>query len=401
MTDFTAPSIAITNQKIVKSASDLSGTLESDTFYLLDGVIDMGSTQITVPQGGLTIGGLDLSLSALTTTALATTLFIDDGVFSGNLFMRDMFIEVSGVGSVVFDLDNAGNGSAFECTNFNFVNCLSLGTLDSYRQGLWDGFATIACVDGLTMEGTWSGGFAIITSIIVSAGTNFTGTLLKKGTSLVVNGSIRSDMNALQLHSTGEICDFSPANITNDGAFLMSGVRVNPASTAFPNMPSTSTKATFSNCSGTDNTYRGGEWVIGTAVATTISTVDTLVKLAGTTTYSSLSGFNGTVSNAFEYESTEPIDINVQGVLSFSGTNNNEMAVQIRQYDDSAAGLVEIGSEFKATLNAAGRVENVSFQATTTLNVDDRIEVWIKNLTGTANITCVIGGSVQISRLSS
>ena len=145
------------HEVVVKTAAQLSGTLRSDVSYLIDGIIDMGSSQITVPQGGLTMHGLDLNISGLTTSETSHTLFIDDGVFAGNLFLREMFVTVSGSGSQVFDLDNDGNGGAVECTEFNFVSCKSLGTLDAYRQGLWDGFALIACVDGLTNLDTLTG----------------------------------------------------------------------------------------------------------------------------------------------------------------------------------------------------------------------------------------------------
>lgn len=385
------------HEVVVKTAAQLSGTLRSDVSYLIDGIIDMGSSQITVPQGGLTMHGLDLNISGLTTSETSHTLFIDDGVFAGNLFLREMFVTVSGSGSQVFDLDNDGNGGAVECTEFNFVSCKSLGTLDAYRQGLWDGFALIACVDGLTMEGTWVGGFAILTSIVVSAGTAFTGTILKKGSALVVNGSIRSDMNALQLDSAGAICDFAPANITNDTEFLMTGVRVNSSSTSFPNMPASSVKARFIACTGTENTHIGGQWTISATATTTIASSNTPVKLAGTTTYIDLQHFTGTANNAITYIGTDTADIVISGVVPLTGTNNNVVNAIIRQWDNSASSYIDISQSGGVTMNAGNRAEGVSLEGIAKLDTSDRIEVWVENQSSSANITADLGGLIHIS----
>ena len=372
--------------------------LDSGTAYLIDGVIDMGSTQITVPQGGLTLVGLDLSISGLSTSESSHTLFIDDGVFSGDLFLRNMFVEVSGSGSKVFDLDNDENLGAVECSSFNFVRCTSLGILSNYRQGLWDEFATIACVDGLIMEGNWSGGFAILTAIIVSAGTAFTGTLLKKGTALVIAGSIRSDMNALQLDAAGSVCDFEPANITNDSEFLMNGVRVNPASAAFPNMPASSVKANFTNCVGTPNTHIGGQWSITSTALTTISTINTPVKLAGTTTYVDLQHFTGAANNALTYIGADTAAVVISGVLPLTGTNNDVINVKIRHWDNSASAYVEISQSGGVTMNAGGRAEGVSLEGILNMDTDDRIEIWVENQSGSRNVTADLGGLIHLSR---
>lgn len=387
-------------QVIVNSASQFDGNLKSDVVYLVDGVIDMGATQITVPQGGLTIHGLDLAVSGLSTSENSHTLFIDDGVFSGDLFLRDMFVTVSGVGSQVFDLDNDGNNDAVECTMFNFVNCTSLGILSNYRQGLWDGFATVACVDGLTMDGTWSGGFAALTSIIVTAGTPFTGTLLKKGAALVVNGSIRSDMNALQIDDTGAVCDFEPANITNDAEFLMNGVRVNPGANAFPNMPASSVKANFTNCVGTPNTHIGGQWSITSAVATdlTVATGQNPNKLAGVTTYVDLQHFSGAVDNAYTYIGTDEVAVVVSGVLGIAGTANDVICAIIRHWDDSASTYFDIAMSGGVTMNAGGRAEGVSLEGIIDMDTSDRVEIWIENQSGDRNATADLGGIVHISR---
>ena len=142
--------LQLANEVIVQQASDLSGTLASDTVYLIDGSIDMGSQSITVPQGGLHMEGLGFGVSTLLSTENNYTMFIDDGVFSGDLFVNDMDINLSGTGTKLWDLDNDENLSAVECTFVNFLNLKDLGSLTKYRQGLWFNVAFINCVSGRT-----------------------------------------------------------------------------------------------------------------------------------------------------------------------------------------------------------------------------------------------------------
>ena len=389
---------ALDSRALVNKASDLEGELLSNVVYVIDGQIDMGTTQIKVPSGGLFIQGLDFGVSGLTSSEDNYTMFINPDVgHSGDLDMRNMFVTTSGVGAGVWDLDNEENGGAVECTDFNFVNCTSLGTLCNYRQGLWDDFATIACVDGVTLDGTWAGGFAVITSIIVSAGTPFTGTLFKAGGSLVINGSFRSDMNALQLDDSGSVCDFAPANITNNAEFRMVGVRVNKNSNAFPNMPSTSVKARFSSCVGVRNTYVGAQWEVSTSTATTISVVDTPVKLAGTTTYSDETWFTHTTDNAMVYDGTDEIGVSIFCNLSLAGGNNDQVTVTLRHWVDSTSSFTDLATSGPTTMNNAGRADLISTHAFCDFNTDDRLEVWVENNTDTSSITMNLGGIVSIN----
>ena len=129
--------IAKAKEKIVRNASDLSGTLLSDVVYIIDGVIDMGSQSITVPLDGLNIKGLGFGVSKLISSQSSYTLFIDGGATrSGNLFIQNLEIEVTGTNSQVFDIDNQGNSKAIEMNDVNFNDCTSLGEIANYRQVL-------------------------------------------------------------------------------------------------------------------------------------------------------------------------------------------------------------------------------------------------------------------------
>lgn len=401
--------LGFSNIVIVKSASDLAGTLDSTKTYIIDGDVDMGSQQITVPEGGLSIAGLNgaRDTSILRSSENSYDMFISpSGSYSGNLVLEGCTLNVSGTSSNIFNLTNDENSGAIDITGVNFgytpVDRLtSLGELTAYRQILFNGVGFLFCDDGLTLSGTWSG-LSAVTSIAISFADG--ATLFKEGAGLTFSGSVRSDMNFISTGSTSVFMDFQESNILSDGGLDLSDVRTE-ADDIVPNLPSSNVKARVRNCRGLKNTYVGGEWTVSTSTATVISSANTLVKMAGTTTYSDLQWFSNTTDNAFVYDSGQTIEVEVKGSLSFSGSSNRVMGIQVRQWDDSASTYVDIGARFTATLNGGGagnRAENVAFFAVITeLEENDRIEVWIENQTDTSNITCVTGGIVDIAERSS
>ena len=387
-----------THWEMVRDKQDLSGDLRSDVAYVIDGVVDMGSTSIVVPEGGLTIIGLDFNISSLESSENNYTMFVSPGgSYSGDLVLRSLQVTTSGTSSQLLDINNDGNGNALECTDVNFFNCTSLGEMTAYRQGLWSRTGIIQCDDGLTLSGTWSGGFAILDSILVSAGVTFNGVILKEGTTLSIQGSVRSNMNALQLGASGNISDLQPSNIVNDNEFRMEGVRCNPAATAFPNFPASSVKARFSKNAGFRNTYVGGQWSVTSSATTTISAANTPVKLAGTTTYSDLQWFQGSTDNAMELISSESIEVQALCVLTITGTNGDQVSIQIRKWDDSASSYTTLSESGPRTLNSGGRAEGIELFAYAEMDENDRIEVWIENQSASRNVTAEIGGLFGIT----
>ena len=398
--------LQLANEVIVQQASDLSGTLASDTVYLIDGSIDMGSQSITVPQGGLHMEGLGFGVSTLLSTENNYTMFIDDGVFSGDLFINDMDINLSGTGTKLWDLDNDENLSAVECTFVNFLNLKDLGSLTKYRQGLWFNVAFINCVSGVELIGPMAGGFRATTCIIVQAGPSptFTGTMFKAGAGLTMAGRFLTDFNAEAIADAGTFCDFAPSNIVNNGRFQVSGFSVNPNSNSFPNMPASDVKARFRICDGTANTYIGGQWKISAEAATTINTVGVIEKVAGTTVYTDLQHFSdGGGNNTITYIGSQEIGTNMQMDLSFTGPNNDQLVLVARHWiaatsSYAAPDLAETGP---FTLGIAGRSEPISLHSFCAFNNNDRFELWVKNLTSTGNVTAKLEGIVSIGERSS
>lgn len=373
-----------------------TSTLESDKLYLIDGEIDMEDISLIIPTGGASIAGLNgaRDTSALKSSKASYTLFkTASGSFSGDLLMESLTLEITGAGSKVFDLDNNENQNAIDITGINFLLCTSLGELTAYRQLLLTSIGFILILDGITFNGNWSGGMAVDTAIAI----NFpVATLFKKGTALVISGSIRSNINFLSVETSSVLFDFEASNVASDGGLSLLDVRTN-ALDIMPNLPSSDVKARYRDCAGIRNTYVGGEYFIASATATTITSANTIVQMAGVTTYDDLQWFTGSANNEFIYDSTLDIEIEVTGNLSFSGIANNTIGLQIRRFDVSASAYVDIGSRFRGTINTAGSLENLTFFGRTAITENDRIEIWIENQGATQDITAVSGGFVGIS----
>jgi hypothetical protein len=385
---------------VVSEAADLAGTLDSTKVYLIDGTVNLGDQSIEVPTGGLSISGLNggRDVTQLISSENNYTMFTSPaGSYSGDVLMEGLTISVTGTSSKVFNLDNDGNSNALDISGVNFTSCTSLGELTAYRQLLFSLVGIISVADGLTFSGAWAGGISVINSIAILFPA---ATLFKEGTALTIAGSIRSNINFLGANASAVLFDFDEANVTADGGMDLNDVRT-AATNAIPNLPHTSTKARFRDCIGVDNTYVGAQYTVSSAVATTIAIINTPVKLAGTTTYSEEHWFSNTTDNAFVYDSTLPIEVTAKFSMSFSGTNGNVIGLQFRLWDDSASAYVDLGATFTATMNSAGRAENVVGFATTLINKDDRIEIWVENQTSTANITALAGGFVSVEERQS
>jgi hypothetical protein len=194
----------------------LGGTIDSLSEYFIDGIVDVGSTQITVPVGGMTIKGYSFDISGLTSSIDGHELFTsEDGVGSGNLLATDVFFQCTGVGSKVFNLTDSNGFHAIEMNRVNYIDCTSLGDIYNYRQGLEAGTGRFGGSPSLTLHGTWLGGFRITTSITRNMSDTTTEPLFKAGTAFIMNSRFSTDMN-VDLGTLQPLLDFTPSNFPNE-----------------------------------------------------------------------------------------------------------------------------------------------------------------------------------------
>lgn len=243
---------------VIRSKYDLiNKVLDTTLTYILDANITLLAGEfIRVPMG-LTFGGTGVRSSKVSKNVSGESIFIIETGGSGDLFMEKITID-SGAGSVFNITDATATTHAVELNDVNFENCSSLGKISGYRQFTGTTCGIYNCLDGLTLEGAWSG-FKLTNTNVTGFGA--AGILFKKGASTTFSGRFFIDLN--ESITTGAVlCDFAPTNIINDksfhvvNGFTKIGGILDPASTSlmFPNMPINSIKAYFVNNVGLINT---------------------------------------------------------------------------------------------------------------------------------------------------
>lgn len=384
---------------ICKTVDDLSN-LQSGYTYFIDGEIDTGNTQITIPNGAnIKFISDSLNNKGLYSTADNYTMFVTpSGEAAGNITCQELYLTTTGTNSKIMDLDNGGNNGACEFIDVNFGTftrgqTTEIGVISNYRQFRTSGCAFINCAKGITFNGTMSGGIVVTDSIALALPAM---TLLIEGSSLVIEGSLRSDINFNSVNSATIFTDFQESNFLNTGAFSLVNFRTT-ATNPIPNISSSSVYARFRNSEGLRNTYRGGLWDLTSEVVTPISVVETPYKLLGTTAYSDLQHFESDGNNRIKYIGDQPIEVRAEYSFSLSGTNGDQIKIYIYRYDDSAASLVEVDESGFITMNASGRAENINSFGYTIMEKNDYIEFHVENYSGARNITLLTDSTAGIS----
>jgi len=382
---------------IVRQASDF-GVIDSTKVYLLDGIIDMGSTSIEIPAGGVSMKGFTLDVSKLTSSAAAYTMFTSPVGGSGNVLGIDYAIEVTGAGSQVYDLvGNTGN-EAFEFSHINYNNCTSLGTIDTYRQGLESGTGRFGGTPELTLEGTWSGGYFIEASIVRGL-TDGAYSLYKAGASFSMASRFRSNQN-MDLNATVAFFDFAPANFTNPSTVQLEGCLVTrngvqdaTDTTLIPNMPKGSLVANFTGNIGLPNTFVGGLSTVSAESITGITSPNTFYDLKGTWTAADLQHFDSPANGQLRHLGTSPREYRLFADLSIDSGSNNQIAVKVKKWDDSASSFVDEFVQVR-TVNSLSGSRDVAFftiRIGLVLDQNDYAFLQVANVNTTTNATAEVG----------
>lgn len=381
---------------VVKQASDLT-SIDSTKRYYIDGVIDMGTTEITVPSGGITITGGGFEHSKLITSASNVSLF--KGATTGNLYLSGISIEVTGTGSEVFACTGATGNEALEMRAVNFNNCTSLGYISTYRQGLEDGNGRFGGSPSLELRGAWLGGYRATTVITrgVSASCD---TLFRAGTGFTMQSRFLTDMN-VDLGSNASLFDFSASNFPNPNTLIVKGAEVtragvvNPADTTiYPNIDHTVVQSRWRENVGVPNTHTGGAIEVAGEVATTVAVANTLYDVE----YLSL-GAGAAVhfdavnsSKALRHLSNNPREYSVSVSYVVQGTANDEIELVVYQHDDSAGSDYLITSQTRAINNSQGGNDVAYFTMFGYAELDENDYLYMKvaNKTAARNVTAKI-----------
>jgi hypothetical protein len=391
--------------------STICGTIDSTKEYFIDGIVDIGASQITIPQTGVSIKGYSFDLSGLVSSENNYTMFISetigDTTGSGNVLMTDILLTTSGTSSKVYDINDITGFNAIELNRVNYINCTSLGIIDRYRQGLELGTGRFGGSPTLELKGNWVGGFRITTSIVRSLSSGMTTPLFKEGTSFTMNSRFLTDINC-DLPTSAAFTDFQVSNFPNEstiqfkGAIITrNGVVDSTDTNIIPNISVGAKESEFKDNVGIPNTYAGGILEVTTELETTINTIDVWEDLtAPTWTGDILQHFETTAtSGELKHVGINPIEFNLLSDVTVEGGANDVLELRFNVYDDSAATWIPFNGQVRVVNNLVGGSDLAFFgiNKAITLNQNDLIKMQVRNTTDTTNITVKLNSFFRIT----
>ena len=381
---------------IVKQASDF-GVIDSTKVYVIDGIIDMGATQIVVPVGGITIIGYSFDVSGLISSEDNYTMFVSESIAigSGNVLGADYHISVTGAASKVYELYDATGFNAFEFIRVNYNDCTSLGDIYDYRQGLETGTGRFGGSPSLTLHGLWVGGYRITTSIVRSLAGTMTEPLFKAGTLFQMNSRFLTDIN-VDLPTLAALLDFAPVNFPNPSTLQLQGCIVTrdgafdaDDSNYTPNISESDLSCAWADNNGMKNTFVGGEATLTTEILTAINTPGVFESLNGTYTESSLTHFDSPAEGQLRHLGSNPREFTVIADFVIDGGQNDVIDLKLVKYDSSAASNVDILIQRRQINAFVGSRDVAFFNIVKNINLDQNDYIFweVANETDTTNVT--------------
>jgi hypothetical protein len=393
----------LANRLIVTKSDDLAGILDSTKEYFIDGIIDMGNQSIEIPAGGLYIKGFNFDISGLTSTEPNFTLFTSPSGGSGNLLMADCFIDISGTNSQVYDIVSETGFEAVEVGRINYNNCTSLGTIDSYRQGLEEGTGRFGGSPSLTLKGSWVGGYRATTTIIRNLSAMMTEPVFKAGDGFVMQSRFLTDINC-DLPALSPLLDFAPANFPNSSTLQLVGCIVtrdgisNASDTNItPNISHTNLSSRWKFNNGLLNTFVGGAISVSTEANTVIAAINTPVDIAGLFAETDLQHFDSPSDGVLRHTGNTPLEFNVAFDFSLDGTKDK--VYKIHLIVNNGITDTEVFTQSRVINNLAGGRDEGYFSGSTGvfLSVGNTVRWQVSNLSSSQNCTLETDSVSRIS----
>ena len=400
--EFLQNRIVVTQDNV---ATTLGGTIDSTKQYFLDGIIDMGTTQITVPPTGMTIIGLSFDISGLISSENSYTMFVSESIAigSGNLLGADYFVSVTGAGSKVYELYDATGFNAFEFQRINYNDCTSLGDIYDYRQGLESGTGRFGGSPSLTLHGLWRGGFRITTSIVRSLAGTMTEPLFKTGTLFQMNSRFLTDINC-DLPTLAPFSDFQEVNFPNPSTVQLKGAiftrdgAFNPNDTnIFSNLEASDLPCDWDNNIGIKNTFVGGGLNNTSEVQTTIVTQGVAVDLNGTFTPKDLQHFDSPSNGRLRHIGVNPREYMVNFDFILEGVQNSDYELFLLKSDGGSPSVEYTQIRVINNLQGGRDVAYFSGQTSVSLNQNEYMFWQVANVTGAGDCTLELDSAWNIT----
>lgn len=398
--------IVICNQS--NKNTTLGGTIDSTKEYFIDGIIDMGTTQITVPTTGLTLRGYSFDISGLTSSENNYTMFISESIAigSGNVLGFDYYVSVTGTSSKVYELYDASGFNAFEFQRVNYIDCTSLGDIYDYRQGLESGTGRFGGSPSLTLHGIWLGGYRITTSIVRSMSDTTTEPIFKEGLLFEMRSRFLTDINC-DLGDLQPLLDFQASNFPSSSTLQLKGCEITRGgnynaddSNITPNIDRGALACFWKNNNGLPNTFVGGTNAIVSEETTIVSAGSTYYTLEGVFLGNGLQHFTASSDGKMTHIGVNPREFEITASLVLESTQNNSLTVRFRRWDNSASAFVDLDytEQTRVVNNLQGGRDVAYFNINVggVLDQDDFLQIQVKNNSGNNNVIAENGSFFRV-----
>jgi hypothetical protein len=372
-------SISSGNIVFVSVKSDLptavSGviTLANNITYYITTTVDLTGDRLVCGLNTVILGASSENCY-IKSTGLSSSTALVTSVYS--LPIRN----VSFTHGKVFDLDGDGVTTALDWFGINFVDCATVGTIKDYSNFIL-GDSAFLNSSGLTFDGT-IGTIGMINCLFDGRSSS---TVITLPSTLTVSRRFRIIYSSfVTLSGETSINVSSSATIGNE-RYILDTVNFSGGGTYISGVDQTSNKSLFVNCVNITNTAVNGQlYMQGNSTATTISVANTFYKVSGTTTASSDNAKYTHTNNRLTNDASISRKYLIQCILSFTSSANDVCEFG---FYDSKLSAVRTPSRTKATSNASGRAENVSFSCVVSHIQGDYLEIHCTNTSGSRNIT--------------
>ena len=352
-------------------------TLDANKIYFITSSVDLLGDRIEINTGNSIIGG-GADVSELKSTGLVGDLL----TVNYDIILSDIsFMDVVGAVASVNQL-----GTASPSPRVVIRYCEFVGNLSNIVCGDTNFLTAQDCVfDGGTIN-IESNIVNVVfsTCLFISDGQAYT--MFEIGNGAVISNRLRIDYSTFQvIGSTTGINANGGASIPVDSYildtvdFLGNGTFIAGIGQFY-----TDNEPRWINNRGIVNTaFIGNFSMVNNATTTTISTVNTPVKILGTTTPNVINQKFTHTNNRLTYTGSIIRDFEVNIVMSFTTTTNNKkfgLYIAIN-------GVVTNASLIYATSDGNNRAESISCQEIFQLSQNDYVEAWIENATDSSNVT--------------
>lgn len=349
-------------------------TLKANATYFFTGTVDLLGSRLLGSQNTVILGASSEN-SRITSTGLGVGV----ALFTTEWTTPIRHVSFQDVDTAL-NIDGSINPPlALDWTGVNFLNVPNVGKIDTADNWIYSKGAFLNS-QNLQFDGS-HGTIGIDNSIFVGSGS--AGNILDILSTATITRRFRLIYSSVvAFGSTVGINVNSSATIPTEG-YILDTINFSGGGTYLSGVDYTDNKTRFVNSKGIENTAEiGNYFMTNNAVSTTISLVDTAVKVLGTSTANSINQKFTHTNNRLTYVGALLRDFQVTATLSLTSGNNNIIGVYVAKN-----GVVITSSEMYSTTSSGGRAESITCQTILELNQNDYIEIFVENSTGTADIT--------------